>query len=87
MIALLHISADSTDFFWQLDFHNTIECRYIATRYNMIFDTLLLWRMQNINQDLNPQMIPHISTYRASYGVTFMRSLEEIDNVIKARRR
>ena len=39
----------------------TVQCRYNAVQYNMIFHTPLHWLMQNINQTLNSQKILHIS--------------------------
>ena len=38
--------------------------------------------MQNINQRLYLQKTPHISPYRASYGISIVNILEKIDRVI-----
>ena len=61
---------------------NTVECHYNVIQYNMIMHTSLLWLSQNINESLNPQKTPHISPYRANYGVSFVMILVKIDHVI-----
>ena len=42
------------------------------------------WQQQNIHQTPHSQKTPHISPFRASYGMSFMKILENIDCVITA---
>ena len=40
---------------------NTVECRYSAVQYNMIFHTPLHWLTQNINPNLDSQKTLHVT--------------------------
>ena len=62
----------------------TVECRYNAIQYNMIFHTPLHWLTQNINQALHSQKTLHISPSWASYGVSIVMIWEKIDRIITA---
>ena len=59
-----------------------VMCRYNAVEYDLIWKTSLQWLRQSINQSLNPQNTPHTSPWRASYGICFVRILNEINHVI-----
>ena len=63
-----------------------IICRYYVIQYNKIFHIALQWHMQQINQNLNSQTTPYISSSRASYRLSIVRSVEKTDCVITAPR-
>ena len=59
-----------------------IQCHYNAVQFIMILQTVLQWQQQNVNQTLNSQQTPHTSPSRASYGVSIMRNLKKIGQVL-----
>ena len=59
-----------------------VECRYNAVRYSTILHSTLQRLKSNINRNLNPQKTPHISPWRASYGVSLIRIVNKIGRVI-----
>ena len=61
-----------------------VRCHCNWVQYNMIFYISQEWLRQIVNQNLNTHKTPHISPYRASYGVSFMRILDKIDHVVIA---
>ena len=65
-------------------YENTVVCRCNVVEQIMILHTEMQWKEQNINQILNSQMAPHSSPSQASYGVSIVRILEEIDCVMMA---
>ena len=62
----------------------TVECCYNMVQYDKKLYTLLHWLIENVNHSVNPPKTPHISPYRASYGESFVRVLEKIDQIIMA---
>ena len=63
---------------------NLVECRYNAVQYIMILHTTIQRQEQNINKISKSQKTPHITPLRASYRVSVVRILQNIDRVIKA---
>ena len=53
-----------------------------AVQYNMMFQTLLHWLMQIINQSLDSQNTLHTSPSRSSYGVSIVKILRNIHRAI-----
>ena len=62
----------------------TGRCCYNMVKYNMILDTTLQWLRLKLKQSFNLQKTPHISPWRVSYGLSFVRILEKIDCIIMA---
>ena len=55
-----------------------------TVKYNMMLHISMQWLRQNINQGFNSYKTPLTSPWRASYGVSFVKILEEIVLVIMA---
>ena len=61
---------------------DTEECCYNTVQYHRILQREIQWLWQNTNQSLYSQRTPHISPSWASYGVSIVRILEKIDQII-----
>ena len=64
----------------------TVKCRYNAVQFITVLQTELRKHWHKVNQILESQETPHISSLRARYGVPIVRILETIDRVITAPR-
>ena len=65
-------------------FLNTVECHYNAVQHNMILHMARQWLRQNVHLRIYSQKAPHISPFRASYGLSFVRIWVKIDHVLTA---
>ena len=62
----------------------TVESRYNAVQYNIIFHTALQLSTHYLGHSTYSQKTPNISSSRTSYGVSIVRIFEEIYCVIMA---
>ena len=63
---------------------DTVECCYNTVKFVTILHSALWWQWQNISHTLDSIKTPHTSPSWASYGTSFVRTLEKIDCVITA---
>ena len=70
------VSTVQFPFMWtQHENIDAVGCQNSAVQYILILHIALLWQQYSINQILNSQKTPHISSSRVSYGVSIVRML------------